>query len=154
MKKKIHSVEVNNRRKILTVGYGKGHFISLHFSQFSVVDEEIVRAWVDRETHGLSVGLEFEGGRVDFMPYDQPLALSRDPEFLLQNQIERLIADIKMRLEKKKMSKRFLAKALETSDNQVQRLLNPKILNKNLEQLYRIASILGVELELSLKEAA
>ncbi len=33
------------------------------------------------------------------------------------------------------------------------RLLNPKILNKNLEQLYKIAALLGLELEWQIKKA-
>ncbi|MGR3319559.1 MAG: helix-turn-helix domain-containing protein, partial [Candidatus Anammoxibacter sp.] len=57
-------------------------------------------------------------------------------------------------LEKKKISKKFLARQLVTSDNQIQRLLNPNIPNKNLTQLYKIASILKLEFELTLKGAA
>jgi len=82
------------------------------------------------------------------MPYDQPLALNKDPKYLLQNQIETLIAKINFALKQKKMSKGYLARRLNTSDNQIQRLLNPKILNKNLTQLYRIASLLELEIEL------
>jgi hypothetical protein len=40
-----------------------------------------------------------------------------------------------------------LATQLGTSDNQIQRLLDPSVLNKNLEQLYRISLLLGLELE-------
>ncbi|MCK6556598.1 MAG: hypothetical protein L6Q80_11990 [Dehalococcoidia bacterium] len=49
---------------------------------------------------------------------------------------------------------RYLATQLGTSDNQIQRLLDPSILNKNLEQLYRIVLLLGLELEWRIKKAA
>jgi hypothetical protein len=48
---------------------------------------------------------------------------------------------------------RYLATQLGTSDNQIQRLLDPSILNKNLEQLYRIALLLGLELEWRVRAA-
>ena len=88
------------------------------------------------------------------MPYDQPLAAVGDPLFRLQNHIEMLTAKIKEQIKRQKVSKRFLAAELGTSVNQVQRLLNPKIVNKNLEQLYRIAAALKLEIEVSLRRVA
>ena len=54
----------------------------------------------------------------------------------------------------KKISKKYLARQLKTSDNQIQRLLNPNILNKNLIQLYKLAYLLNLEFEVHLTEAA
>ena len=76
------------------------------------------------------------------------------PEYLLQHQMEVLTALIRRKLEQKKVSLRFLARELGTSDNQIQRLLNPNILNKNLTQLSKIAVLLGLEVEVRLKGAA
>ena len=82
------------------------------------------------------------------------MAVAKDPEYLLQNQMEVLTALIRRELEQKKVSLRFLARELGTSDNQIQRLLNPNILNKNLTQLSKIAVLLGLEVEVRLKGAA
>lgn len=141
------SVAFNNRKRQLLVTYHSGKKVTLHYSGLGI-RSQIEEAWVDKETRGRSVGIKFVNGKIDFMPYDQPLALVKDPEFILQNQIEKLIAYIKEVLQKKKISKRYLAEQLSTSDNQIQRLLNPKILNKNLSQLYQISALLGLELEL------
>ena len=92
-------------------------------------------------------------GEVDYMPYDQPLAIAKDPEFMLQNHIEHVIAQINEELVNKKISKKYLARQLGTSDNQIQRLLNPNILNKNLTQLYKLAAMLGLQFELHLSAA-
>ncbi len=72
----------------------------------------------------------------------------------MRTQIERLLARIRQALAEKHISKCYLARQLATSDNQIQRLLDPSILNKNLEQLYRIVLLLGLELEWRISEAA
>lgn len=150
---KIKAVECNNRKKVIRVEYQSGKVAEVHYSQLGI-HENIDSVWVDKETRGMSVGIKLESGEEDYMPYDQPLALTKDPEYLLQTQIERLIAHIKKVIEEKKISKRYLAHQLKTSDNQIQRLLNPSILNKNLEQLYKIAALLGLEIEWHVKKVA
>lgn len=150
---KLKNVDINNRTKQMVITYTSGKKVSLHYGQIGI-KKNISKAWVDAETGKRSVGFEFEDGSQEFMPYDQPLALAKDPDYLLQNDIEVLTAKIKAEIKKQSISKRFLAHHLGTSDNQVQRLLNPEILNKNLEQLYRIASILGLEFELKLNTAS
>lgn len=150
---RLKSVDFNNRKKQLEVVYAGGKKIFVHYRSLGI-QSNIREAWVDKETGGRSVGMKFDNGKLDFMPYDQPLAIHKDPDFLLQHQIELLTARIKEALRTKKISKRYLAEQLHTSDNQMQRLLNPKILNKNLSQLYQIGSFLGLELDITLKKAA
>jgi len=62
---------------------------------------------------------------------------------ILQKHIERVSAIIREAIYHKK-----------TSDNQLYRLLNPKILKKNLEQLYKIVYLLGLEIEIEVKKSA
>ena len=153
MSQKFKTVSFNNRKKQLHCVYTSGKIINLHFGQLGI-RKNIIRVWIDKETGGRSIGFELSDGSVDFMPYDQPLAVVRDPEFLLQTHIEIMTARIKEEIRKQGVSKRYLAEKLATSDNQVQRLLNPEILNKNLEQLYRIAALLGLQFEWQLKKVA
>lgn len=142
----------DNRKKQLSLSYRSGKTVTLHYGSLGIKDN-IEHVWVDQETRGKSIGIRFSNAHVDYLPYDQPLSLIQDPEYLLQNQIELLIAKVKDILKKKKISKSYLAERLGTSLNQVNRLLNPKILNKNLPQLYQISSLLGMRLELHLKAA-
>lgn len=148
---KIKAVEFNNKNKTLQITYDSGKKMSVHYGQLGL-KKNVSKVWVDKETNGRSVGISFEDGSVDYMPYDQPLAINKDPEYMLQNQIEKMIAQIELTLKKKKISKRYLATQLKTSDNQIQRLLNPNILNKNLEQLYRLTSLVGLDLEWQVKD--
>ena len=151
--KKFKKVSFNNHKKQLTVTYISGKQISVHYSQLGI-KANILEVWVDHETRGQSVGMRFADGITDFMPYDQPLALAKDPDYLLQTHIERVLAHIRQALSDKHISKHYLAVKLGTSDNQIQRLLNPSILNKNLEQLYHIAMLLNLDFEWTVKKAA
>ncbi len=149
---KIKSANFNNRKKILQIHYASGKTVDVHYSQIGIT-KNLIDTWVDKETKGLALGLRFEDQSEDYMPYDQPLALTKDPEYSLQNHIENVVARIEETILEKKISKRYLAQQLHTSDNQIQRLLNPAILNKNLEQLYRIATLLGLEFDWKIKKA-
>src|SRR3989338_5532633 len=97
---KIKSVVFNNRKKQLTILYTSGNKVGIHYRSLGI-RRNIHRAWVDKETRGKSIGLEFLDGIVDYMPYDQPLAITKNPEFLLQSHIEALIATIKSAIKKK-----------------------------------------------------
>lgn len=147
------SVTFSNRKKQIDVSYTSGKKASVHYGSLGI-RQNIKEVWIDKETKGKSIGIMLADGSVDFMPYDQPLAINKDPEYMLQNHIEQIIAQIREVIEKKNLSKKYLARQLATSDNQIQRLLNPNILNKNLTQLYKVASLLNLEFEIHLKSAA
>jgi len=150
---RIRAVRFDNRKRVLHVDYASGKRIAVHYGQLGIT-RKIVEAWVDKETRGHSIGIRLQDGSEEYMPYDQPLALARDPEYLLRTQIEHVLARMRESLAVKGISKRYLATQLGTSDNQIQRLLDPSILNKNLEQLYRISLLLGLELEWRVRAAA
>lgn len=150
---KFKSATFSNKKKQIEVTYASGKKVSFHYGSVGI-DRLIREIKVDRETRGKSLKIVFVDGAFDFVPYDQPLAIAKDPEYLLQVHIERIIAKIKAVILKKGISKRYLAERLGTSDNQVQRILNPNILNKNLSQLYRIADLLGLEFQIHVREVA
>lgn len=150
---RIRTVRFNNRKRALEVEYASGKMIEVHYGQLGIA-QKLSAAWVDKETRGRAVGMRLEDGSEAHMPYDQPLALARDPEYQLRTHVERLLAHICRALAEKRISKRYLAQQLHTSDNQIQRLLDPSILNKNLEQLYAVAVLLGLELEWRVRRAA
>lgn len=151
--RKIKNIRFSNRTKEIEVEYTSKKKYSVHYGQLGI-QKNILKVWIDQETKGKSVGFEFEDGTTDYMPYDQPLALNNDPDYLLQDQIEHLVLELNETIKKKGISKKYIAKKLATSENQIFRLLNPSILNKNLEQLYQIAFILNLQIEIQLKDAA
>ncbi len=150
---RVKNVTFDNRKKQLTVRYAGRNKVTIHYGQIGIT-KNLREAYSDKETKHRTVVLVLADGSTELMPSDQPLALINDPEFLLQTHIERLVARIRRELQKKGVSLRYLAQQLSTSDNQVQRLLSPSVLNKNLSQLYRIAAILDLEVEVHIKDAA
>lgn len=150
---KFKSATFSNKKKQIDILYNNGKSATIHFGSVGI-KKLIKDLKVDRETNGRSLKIIFEDQSVDYLPYDQPLVIVRDPEELLQLHIERITARIKDAIAKKKISKRYIAERLETSDNQVQRLLSPAILNKNLSQLYEIADLVGLEFEILVRVVA
>ena len=150
---KFASATFSNKKRQIAIKYTNGKQAMIHFGSVGI-NKLLKEIKVDWETNGKSLKLIFVDGSEDYLPYDQPLVITKDPEILLQIHIERVTAKIKEAIAKKKISKRFLAEKLATSDNQVQRLLNPEILNKNLSQLYKIADLVGLEFEVHVREVA
>ncbi|MCB9061539.1 MAG: helix-turn-helix transcriptional regulator [Halobacteriovoraceae bacterium] len=149
---KIKAATFSNKKKEIQITYTSGKEVVIHFGSIGIT-KNIQSVWPDKETNYKSLGIEYADGEVDYMPYDQPLAIVKDPEFLLQNHIENVISHINEELKRKKVSKKYLARQLGTSDNQIQRLLNPNILNKNLTQLYKLAALLELQFEMNLVAA-
>ena len=149
---KFKSASFSNRKREIHIVYVSGKKAVVHYGSIGITDP-IKRIQVDKETSGRSLKIEFANGKADYMPYDQPLFLIRDPEYMLRDHIENVVARINEEIDRKKISKKYLARQLKTSDNQVQRLLNPRIMNKNLTQLYKLAALVGLEFEVSVKAA-
>ena len=149
---KFRSATFSNRKKEIHIVYASGKKVVVHYGSLGITDP-IKHIRVDEETSGRSLKIEFADGKTDYMPYDQPLFLTRDPEYMSRDHIENIVASINEEIDRKKISKKYLARQLKTSDNQVQRLLNPRIMNKNLTQLYKLAALLGLEFEVSVKAA-
>ena len=99
---KFKTVDFSNRRRELYLTYSCGKKVTLHFSMLGIEKEKIASARVDEETGGKSAVLEFANGAVDYLPYDQPLHILKDPDYLLQEHIELVIAQIKAEMRKKK----------------------------------------------------
>ncbi len=147
---KLKSATFSNRKKEINVVYASGKEATVHYGSIGI-GKNIEKVWIDKETKNMTLGLKFADGTADYMPSDQPLFLTQDPEYVLQNQIENTVARINEELLRKKISKKYLARCLKTSDNQIQRLLNPALPNKNLTQLCKVSSLLGLRLEIGVR---
>ena len=149
---KFKSATFSNRKKEIQVVYTSGKKAVVHYGSLGITDP-IKHIRVDKETSDRSLKIEFANGKTDYMPYDQPLFLIRDPEFMLRDHVENVVARINEEINRKNISKKHLARQLKTSDNQMQRLLDPRIVNKNLTQLYKLSAMLGLEFEVTVKAA-
>ncbi|MBF0492642.1 MAG: hypothetical protein HQM15_07670 [Deltaproteobacteria bacterium] len=148
---KIKSVEADNKKKLIHLTYSSDKKISITYESLGI-RIPIERIWVDAETRGKSVGFLLNNGETNYMPYDQALAIVKDPEYMIQNQMEIIVAKIKLLLEKKISGKKIDLKN-NLSKTKIHTLLK-SLAKKNLVQLYQIASSLGLEIEIALKKAA
>ena len=103
---------------------------------------------IDKETGQKSLIIEFVDGSKEFLPYDQPLYLAQDSDYMLHSTIENVVVCLKEELLHKKISKKKLAQKLHISEQQIQKLLNPHVLNKNLKQLYQLADFLKLKIQI------
>ena len=149
---KFKSAKFSNKKKEIHIIYTSEKLVKIHYRDLGI-NKKIENIKVDKETGQKSLIIKFTDGKYDFLPYDQPLHIIGDPEYLLQNHIENIIAQIRTKISQKKVSVTYLAKQLNISDHQMQNLLNPNRLNKNLKQLYKLAHLLNLEFEMHLKAA-
>ena len=59
----------------------------VHYGSLGITDP-VAHIQVDEETSGRTLKIEFANGKTDYMPYDQPLFLVKDPEYMLRDHIE------------------------------------------------------------------
>ena len=90
---RIRAVRFDNRKRVLHLDYASGKHIEAHYGHLGIT-QKVVEVWVDKETRGHAIGIRLQDGREEYMPYDQPLALARDPEYLLRTQLERVLARV------------------------------------------------------------
>ncbi len=147
---KFKSATFSNRKKEIHIVYASGKKVVVHYGSLGIADP-IAQIQVDEETSGRTLKIEFANGKTDYVPYDQPLFLVKDPEYMLRDHIENIVARINEEMDRKKISRKYLAQQLKTSDNHIQRLFNPRLRNKNLPQLYKLAALLGLEFEIFVK---
>lgn len=140
-------VQFCNRSKALTCAYTCGKVCRIKYSTLGL-KENIAMAWCDAETRSKTICLKLNSGRVEYLPYDQPLHIVGDPDYKAQMQLEHTLADINIFLKKKKISPRMLAHKTGLSLLQVQKALDPKQAIKNIPHLYNVASSVGLDLTL------
>ena len=100
------SAKFSNKKKQIDISYTSRKTVSIHYGHLGI-KQNIKKLWIDKETRGKSIGIMLADGTIDYMPYDQPLDIIKDPEYMLQNHIEHIIAQIEEELEKKKISKKY-----------------------------------------------
>ncbi len=87
------------------------------------------------------------------MPFDQPLYISNNPDYMRQELMFELTMNIQSIIEDVGISKRELARSLKTSVTQINRLLDQTNYNKDLSRLIQIASLLNYDFDWELKSS-
>lgn len=151
--KKIKQVEWDNKKKLFHVKYTSGLEVDCPYSALGV-RENVVEAAPDKEVGQHSFYFMTESGKKDFVPYDQPLHIVQNPEYVKQQTLFEVTKKINQFIEEEHVSKRELCRRLSTSMTQLSRLLDVTNYNKELSRLIEIAAMLNYEFQWKFKRAA
>ncbi len=148
---KFKSVRFNNRKKVFNLTYTSGLEVECPYSALAI-DKKVIEAGPDPEVGYHSFYLKLENGEIDYVPFDQPLHIVKNPDYLRSEAISKMTHEVKDMYEEKNISKREIARRMNTSVTQINRLLDINNFDKNLSRLIQMAAVLGYEFELSLKK--
>lgn len=151
--RKFKLVRFNNKKKVFHLTYTSGLEIECPYSALSI-DKNIIDAGPDKEVGNHCFYFVLEDGEKDYITFDQPLYIIRHPDYVREEVLYNLTLELQKIIALKKIPKRELARRLNTSVTQVNRLLDQTNYKKDLSRLIEIATIIGYEFNWTLKKAA
>jgi hypothetical protein len=147
---KLREVTVNNRKGQLELKTRSGRTLPFPFVKMEPapsVDDRIVDAYLDRELGNEAVSYVLESGAEGSVHIDHALEYNQDPTYLAALLAHKLTVEAVKRVKTSGLSRRELARRLQTSVPQLYRLLDPTKAKKNLAQLIAILHLLDCDVE-------
>jgi len=150
--KKFKAVTFDNKKRVFHLEYASGLKINCPYSSLEI-REKVVEAAPDHEAGDHSFYFMLENGKKDYVPYDQPLHVVQNPDYIKQQTLFEMTKTINEFIRKEKVPKRELARRLNTSMSQLSRLLDTTNYKKELARLIEIAAMLDYEFKWQFKKA-
>lgn len=151
--KKFKKVELDNKKRVFHLQYTSGLKVECPYSTLGIKGK-VIEAAPDVEVGQHSFYFILENGKKEFVPFDQPLHIVQNPEYVKQNTLYEVTKQINEFVERGKVSKRELARRLGTSLSQLSRLLDTTNYKKELSRLIELAAMLNYEFKWEFKRAA
>lgn len=151
--KKFKKVAFDNKKRVFILEYTSGLKVDCPYSCLGIKGK-IIEAGSDVEVGHHSFYFVTENGKKDFVPYDQPLHIVQNPEYVKHQTLYEVTKQLNGLIEKAKVPKRELARRLGTSLSQLARLLDATNYKKELSRLIELAVMLNYEFKWSFKKAA
>lgn len=146
---KILSVKTNNRRRCFEVGSRTGAFdfpfVKCHPRPSS--KDLVSRVFVDLELGREAFTFVLKSGHEGSVHIEQVLEFNKDPSYLRDLVAYQLTLEAKRCFSESGLSKREAIRRLHTSAPQLYRLLDPAQAKKSVDQLLRLLSVLGQEVQ-------
>ena len=152
---KIRSALANNHRHafIVTAGGREWSFPYALADTPPTREDPIASVWVDAELGREGITYRLASGREDSLHFDHFLAVNRDPDYFRVLLVQRLTLEARQRIEKSSVTRRELIRRLATSPSQLYRLLDPANDRKSIDQLVRLLTALGCDVDLVVSPA-
>ncbi len=151
--KKFKKVEFDNKKRVFHLQYTSGLKVECPYSSFKI-QSKVIEAGPDPEVGGHSFYFVLENGKKDYVPFDQPLHVLQNPEYVKEQTLYDMTKCLNEFIRKEGVSKRELTRRLGTSMSQLQRLLDTTNTKKELSRLVELAAMLNYEFKWSFKRAA
>lgn len=151
--KKFKKVELDNRKRVFYLQYTSGLKMECPYSALGIRGK-VIEAGPDSETGRHSFYFTLENGRKEFVPFDQPLYIVQNPEYVKEQTLYEVTKQLHEFIKESKVSKRELARRLGTSLSQLSRLLDATNYKKGLSRLIELAAMLNYEFKWQFKRAA
>lgn len=151
--KKFQKVVFDNKKRVFHLEYTSG--LKLDCPYFSLrIKGKVVDARPDTEVGGHSFYFTLENGKTDYVPYDQPLHIVQNPEYVKEQTLYQMTKRLNKFIKSEGISKRELARRLNTSLSQLARLLDTTNYKKEMSRLVEISAILNYEFRWEFEKAA
>jgi hypothetical protein len=151
--KKFKKVEFDNKKRVFHLEYTSGLRLDCPYSALKIKGK-VVDAGPDAEVGGHSFYFTLENGEKDYVPYDQPLHIAQNPEYVKEQTLYQMTKRLNEFIKREGVSKRELARRLNTSLSQLARLLDTTNYKKEMSRLIEIAAILNYEFRWDFEKAA
>lgn len=152
---KIKSVTASNHRKVIVIDTKQGEMV-LPYTRLRLrpsADDGLTKIYVDPELANESVTYVLESGKEDSVPLDAFLDYNRDPDYVRRMAIYTLSITAADAFEKTDLSKREIARRLNTSPAQLYRLVDTANYRKTVDQLIKLLAVLRYTVDISVSEA-
>jgi len=154
---KIRSVTSNNRKNEFSVVTRSGADYPFPYSEADPrpgSDNRIEEVFVDKELGNEAFTYVLESGEEGSIHIEQVLEYNEDPKYLADLLTYKLSLEAQSRIEQSELSRRQVAKRLNTSVPQLYRLLDPANTRKSMKQLVALLHILNCDVDLVVKKRA
>lgn len=150
---KIRSVTVNRRRHVVNVTTSRKTY-PFPFSSLDPAptsDDEIVDIAVDAELGREGFSYRLRSGRSGSVHIEQVQEAHEDPRYMRELLLYKLTIEAQARIETTPLSKRELARRLETSLTQIYRILDQTNYRKSVDQVLGLLRVLDCDVEFVVK---
>jgi len=150
---RVRSVEFNNRRRDFTVRLGASsyRYPFVRLETPPAPGDHVVSAYVDPEIAREGFSYVFASGADGTVHGEQVLDYNKDPRYLREALLYQLTIEAQQRLGASPLSRREIARRMETSAAQVCRLLDQTNTRKSVDEVLRLLGVLECEVQVSVR---
>ncbi len=151
---KIARVSINKRKAQLELFLRSGRMLPMPYACLDpkpTPADPIDRAFVDRDLANEAVTYVLTSGAEGAVHVEHALEYNQDPGYLAELLIHKLTLEARSRVAHAGLSRRELARRLNTSVPQLYRLLDPSNIRKSISQLVSLLHVLNCDVELIVK---